>query len=261
METFGRCDGPLSRAMTRMLLAAAVVTLGCRSAPSGGPPPDPDRLFASLVRTATRTQSLQAEGRVTYWGDDGRVRLRTVVVAERPDRFRVETLTPFEEPIDVVTSDGTKLYWLGQGALRVGAATADNLAQVIPLPLPPPAVVDVLLGGVPTARRWVATRSEAGEHGSWRLSLTDPRGEAAQLWVQRDTTRVVRIRLAETHRHPAVDVRFDAFEDGIARRIRLEVPTRDLSVQIQLEDPLMDASPDAALFRVDPPSGRKAIPW
>jgi len=239
----------------------ATLVGACAAPQPAGPPPPAETLFRELVATATATRTLRTAGRVTYWGDDGRVRLRTVVLAERPARFRVETLTPFEEPLDVVASDGDRLYWLSRDGLRIGPATAARLGEVLPLPLSPRAVVDVLLGGIPTDSGWSSQEIEPGEDETWRLTLVDPRRRTARIWVDRDANRVRRIALPRRGLEPEVDITLDDHEGLVARRIEIGIPSRDLSVRIRLESPEYGAPLRDGLFRVTPPPGRSARPW
>ena len=48
-------------------------------------------------------------GRVTDFGERGRVRLTAVLLAERPGKLRVETLSPLEQP-QLVTMN--LVHWL-----------------------------------------------------------------------------------------------------------------------------------------------------
>jgi hypothetical protein len=207
------------------------------------------------------TRTLRTEGRVTYWGDEGRVRLRTIVLAARPDRFRVETLTPFEEPIDVVASDGARIWWLSRSDLKVGPATAGRLGEVLPLPLAPRGVVDVLIGGVPTSTAWRPVGVEAGRDETWALSVVDAAGHRARLWVDRDAPRVRRIVLPARAEQPAIDVELSDHDGLVARDIDLRVPARDLEVQIRLQSPEYGAAIPDGLFRVEAPPGRAPSPW
>jgi hypothetical protein len=251
-------DPTVHRGLALFGLACA---LACRGAEPAGPPPAPGALYASLVRTATATRTLRTEGRVTYWGNEGRVRLRTIVLAERPDRFRVETLTPFEEPIDVVASDGARIWWLSRSDLKVGPATATRLGEVLPLPLAPRGVVDVLIGGVPTSTAWRPVEVEPGRDGTWTLSMVDMSGHRARLSVDRDAPRVRRISLPARAEQPAIEVELSDHDGLVARDIDLRVPSRDLEVQIRLRSPEYGVVLPEALFRVQPPPGRTPSRW
>jgi len=197
---------------------------------------------------------------VTYWGDGQRVRLQTIVLAERPNRFRIEVLSPFQEPLDVVASDGARLWWLSRDALRVGPATSERLAEVLPLPLAPETVVDLLMGGAPTSEAWVPGEVVADD-GRWRLSLLEPGGRSAELWVDPDAPRIERIRLPRRGGQPAIDVELSDHEGPCPRRVQIAVPERELEVQIRLQSPEYDVDLDRSLFRIDPAPGRPPEPW
>ncbi|NJK89446.1 MAG: hypothetical protein HC923_08610, partial [Myxococcales bacterium] len=198
--------------------------------------------------------------RVTTWGPEGRARLRIVALAERPDRFRIETLSPFEEPLDVVATNGQRLYWLSREHLKIGPATSDRIGEVLPLPLAPDAVVDVLLGGVPSRDGWQAV-DIAFDEGDLRLMLRDERGRVATAWVAADEPRLLRVKLPPTELQPAIDVRWEDHREGIARKIAFEIPDRDLRVDIRLDDVRLDEPIPEARFQIDPPPGRRADSW
>ncbi|MEM7677942.1 MAG: hypothetical protein AAF449_18240, partial [Myxococcota bacterium] len=135
------------------------------------PLPTAAEALQRLQAVGADRKTIRAAGRVTYYGDKGRVRVRMEVVAERADRFRVATVSPFEQPIDVMTCDGDQLWLLSNGALRRGSATPSNVARLLPLPLYPSEIVDTLMGGIPTGEGVKAEKIDAAADGRWRLTL------------------------------------------------------------------------------------------
>ena len=132
---------------------------------------------------------------------------------------------------------------------------------MLPLPLAPPAVVDVLMGGVPTGGEWVSRDVEAGPDATWRLGLRAADGRVADLWVDRDAPRVRRIVLPRGSGQPRIEVELDDHEGVVARQIDLRVPDRKLSVQIRLQSPEYDAALDPSLFIIESPPGRPTVAW
>lgn len=261
------CTRPVQRCAGGLF---AVLLVGCH--PASGPRsadlgdlPEPAALLASLRRQADGRTNLRALGRVTARGPDGRIRLRAVLVAERPGRFRFETLTPFEQPIDVMTSDGARLWFLHEGRLYEGEATPDNVARLLPLPMTPPEVVETLLGGVPVSGRFEPVRVEPTDDGWW-LRLEGPGGEQGRLLIEPSRLRVLEARLSDSAGKPLTRVEFDRFAPGtdggpsVATSIEVRIPPRELEVRIRFTDVETGVDLPSGLFVIDPPPGVRPEP-
>lgn len=253
--------------MKRLLIPFALF-VGCRPhvpAPELSELPEPAALIETLRAQAEARRNLRALGRVTAFGPEGRVRLKTVLVAQRPGAFRVETLTPFEQPVDVMACDGARISLLREGRLFVGPATPANVARLLPLPLRPEEIVEVLLGGVPLPSDFQATGLSV-EDELWRLELRGADGEQGILHVRPSGGRVERAEWLDASGNPRVRVRFEDFsrsDDGgppFPKSIRVEVPPADTRVEIRLRDAETDVELAEALFSIEPPPGGEAEP-
>lgn len=252
---------------TLLAASGAFAAAGCRTAQAPVQPaatqslPSPEEALALLRGSGEARQNLRALGRVTYFGDRGRVRLKAVILAERPGRFRVETLSPFEQPVDVMVSDGDQLWLVSEDRLRTGAATPENIARLIPLAMRPEEVVDTFLGGVPGASGFAPTGIEAGKGGTWVIALRGPAGEPGRLVMDPVRKVVQQMDLLEPSGEPRVQVRFGDFAasgpDGreLPRDIVVEMPARKLDVRIKLGEVDVNVPLDASLFRIEPPPG------
>ncbi|MCB9646811.1 MAG: DUF4292 domain-containing protein [Deltaproteobacteria bacterium] len=245
-------------------LLALVLAAGCRPGPVRQPDttplPEPETVLTELRAKAGERASLRTMGRVTYFGDKGRVRLKAVLLARRPGAFRVETLSPLEQPVDVMASDGDRLWLLSQDRLRVGAASPENIARLLPLVMGPEAVVDTLLGGVPGPERVKAQSLERGEDDSWRLTVINEYGERVVLKVNPVARRVEAMELLGEGDAVRVRVKFDDFEalpDGgeLPKELDIRLLPDGAQVAIRLQSPEINVAMDDALFRIDAPAG------
>lgn len=243
-----------------LLLGAAAA---CRPGPvkpaDTRPLPEAAAVLAELRARAAGRASLRTEGRVEYFGDKGRVRLKAVLLARRPGSFRIETLSPFEQPIDVMACDGTRLWLLSKDRLRTGLATPENIARLLPLVMGPEAVVDTLLGGLPGADGVQATGIERDEDDRWRLSVTTG-AERGRLVVDPPSKQIREMHLLEPDGAIRVRVRFDDFEaqpggGEFPTRIRVNLPAEDAEVTLRWRAPEIDVDIADALFRLEAPPG------
>ncbi len=263
---------PESRSVLRVIAALTLSLAGCRSAgtdlapPAVAPPalPAPAEVLARLRAGGAARRTLLAEGTVTYFGARGRVRGKAVIVARRPGAFRVETLSPLEQPVEVITTDGERLYLLASDTLRVGPATPENLAAVMPLPMRPEEVVDTLLGGVPASSALEPLDVAPGDGGRWVLSLAGAGGDLVELTIDPASGRVESTRLLARGGGLRASVEFGDFEPvgdagpPLPRAIVIRMPRDDLDLRIRLTDVAVDTPVDDALFRLEPPPGKAA---
>lgn len=250
-----------------LALGLVALLVGCRPGPieplDTSPLPSAETVAEQLRQDTAARRSMRSLGRVTYFGEKGRVRLNAVLLAERPGKLRVETLSPLEQPVDVMVTDGQRLSLLSGGRLREGPATPENLARLIPINLWPDELVEVLLGGVPRSERY---RPSALEHhperdGRWRLTLRADGGESLELGLEPASRRIEEVVSRAAGGGVGFTVRYDEHEalEGVAgefpRRIDFVMEAPELEVTIKLRELELNAPIDAALFSLKAPPG------
>jgi outer membrane lipoprotein-sorting protein len=225
------------------------------------PLPAPSEALSMLDAANANRKSMRASGRVTYFGESGRVRLKVVQVVERPARFRFETISPLEQPIDVMTSDGSRLWLLSKGKLHEGPATPENIARLLPLPLRADEIVDILLGGVPTGRFTPSALEAASEpEGRWLLRLDGQGDERGELVIDPERKVVERATLLRKDGAVRAKMTYDEFEPvaggGLfATEIKIELPEQSLEVSIKLKEVEVNVEVSPTLFVIEAPPG------
>jgi len=195
-----------------VVLAASLAAACSHPGPTPGPrpyePPDPEALIDALQRQASSVRSVRAEARVDHRGEAGRLKATILLIAQRPDRIRLDAMSPFGSPVASLATDGRTVGYFDRDAERFvrGPARACTLAWLVQLPLGPEAAVDMLLGGgavievADASVSWdAATREEVlrirGQDGGWQeVRLTGSPGK----W---------RLRASEVH-EAAGDLRY-----------------------------------------------------
>ena len=251
----------IRQAVVLLIVGAACRPAGTVRPVEVGPLPTAEAALEQLRKTGGKRRTLTAEGRVTYYGDQGRVRVRMEVVAERGDRFRVSTISPFEQPIDVMACDGQQLWLLSKGVLKRGPATPSNVARLLPLPLEPSAIVDTLMGGIPTGTGFVAKSVEASDRG-WTLTVARPGSqETIVLAVDPDRQVVTQAVVERPAGKRYIIAEFSDFMDlpdggYYPERIKMTIPDRDTDVRLKLKRPKINGPVDPSLFSITPPPGQ-----
>ena len=88
--------------------------------------------------TQARVERVRGEARVKVESAGGGGTVTQFVAAERPDRLRLDALDFFGNPAAALVADGGRfaLLDLREGVFYRGAATPENLARLVPLPIP-----------------------------------------------------------------------------------------------------------------------------
>jgi len=135
------------------LAAAALALAGC---PPRAPPPDlsldPAELLGQVRAAQARApQGVRGEVRVRIESSSGSGTVPAFVAAETPDRVYVQTLDFFGNTVSVLATAGGELslYDARERVLYRGAATPENLARLVPIPLSPADLAAILCGSAP----------------------------------------------------------------------------------------------------------------
>lgn len=227
------------------------------------PLPSAESVVEALERDTAARRSMRSMGRVTYFGERGRVRMSAVLLAERPGRLRVETLSPLEQPVDVMVTDGQRLSLLSKGTLREGPATPENIARLIPVSLWPEELVEVLLGGIPRNGRYqpksLAVHPE--EEDRWQLILADEEGESIELRLEPTERLIEEVRSIRANGEIGFIIRYsehepiEALPGRLPRQIVLEMKQPELEVTIKLRELEVNVPIAPELFELSAPPG------
>ena len=119
------------------------------------------------------SHGVRAEGKIDYYGPNGRLRGSLLYLAAAPERVRLDVYSPFGATLSTLTSDGERfaLYDLRQRTLTVGAANTCNLQRFTQVPLPPSAFVQLLRGESPVLVHAPSAASLDWDSGSYLIRI------------------------------------------------------------------------------------------
>jgi outer membrane lipoprotein-sorting protein len=221
---------------------------------------EPEPLLAAIAARDAGIQSLTGQLALEVWRKSERVRLRQLVAVRSPDHLRIDSLSPFDQPLTTLVSNGKvmAIYDLGAHRFYEGAASPRNLARLIPVPLEPEALAALLRGGVPLlAEPETRTVDWDAENGWYQLDLA--RGDRTQrIHFEPKHLRVTALRFTRAGK-VILNARLGDYSgDGptaVPRRLRLEAPGEDVRVEVEVKDHQLNPElPDEA-FTLSPPRG------
>ena len=250
------------RWLTPTVLLMALALTGCpdRFARPEAFVAEPAPLLAAIEQRAAAIQSLRGQLRLEVWRKDERVRLRQLVAVQTPDKLRIDSLSPFDQPLSTLVSDGDTLsiYDLGARRFLRGAASPANLARLIPIPLEPEALSALLRGSVPVLREPDEQTVSWDSNNGW-YQLDQRRGEArTRISFEPKHLRVVALRLGQGDR-TVLRARLGDYSGtgptAMPRRMRFEAPADDVRIDLKVVDHDINPTLPAAAFVLNPPRG------
>jgi len=159
---------------------------------------DPAVLLERLSARADQTTSFEYNTRVSHYGDAGVFKGSVDVLGAAEAKLRFEVLSPTDDTLAVLASDGKRFmsHQRGQTRCEVGDACAANVSRFLPVVLSGADLVRLMTGSAPrmTFESSKLTWDEC--EGTYRLTLirNDDRMRT-DLWVAPKDYFVVRMRV------------------------------------------------------------------
>lgn len=263
------------RKLLTLLIAASTLPLfGC---PNGGvdPPPelleDPKAVLDLMHQRLAPLKSVAIVARASYYGEGGSKKGTTILLGRRPASVRFDALTPTDELIATLASDGRTFVSFERGAKTcdTGPSCPANLSRMLPLRMEGADILTALLGGAPVIRHKEASVAWDRDAGAYRVRLV---GDDAteRIWIAPKTGVVKKADLIRGGK-TVLTLTFDDFEQSgghwLPRELHFEMdePEVDLKIKYREVDLNVDLEDDA--FAIQCPEGtttRQALcpePW
>jgi len=216
-----------------------------------------------LAQRREAIQSLRSDSSIAVTSPERSGKAHQFIVVERPDRLRVEVLSPFGVVFALTSSDGDlAAYVREENRVYRGAATPANLARYAALDLKVTDVVDVLLGGAP--QRQVSDASVYAEPSTGLVRLRQETAQGAQVVVFGDESRLP-VEVQELDHDGALVWRaeFSNYRTvanvAVATRIAVELPSQKEKVEINYDGPDVNPTLSASLFSLPTPPGGEEV--
>jgi len=266
---------------------------GCYRSPPASRFPDAETLLARLHEEQACSRGLTGEGKLDYFGKEGRLRGSILFMMASPDRVRLDVVSPFGATISTLTSNGTafSLYDLRQKVFLHGPANACNLAQFTHVPMPPHALVSLLRGEPPLLVHDPASATLAWESGRYVVRIpsaheateeiaispsdedydkpfAEQRLELSSVELKQQSYVLYRAELAEHVAAQTAPPRSDpdgidpdvppsgpACRARVPRRLHLEVPSEEQDLLLDISEIAHNPPLRAGAFEQRPPGG------
>jgi hypothetical protein len=256
--------------MRRLAVGASLLITLAACAPRQASPPPPEPASGALPRESVLVDSLAARreairglrawARTTYTSPSESRGARQLIIAERPDRLRLEVLTPFGVAFVLATADGAlTAYARNEAAFYRGAATAANLSRYTQVDLPADVAVDILLSTPPFADSGSGFVSR--EDG--RLKLWQEVGRRVHVTWFTDMLEPARYEQRDEQGNVLIRADFDDFAEvervRLPTHLGLDLPASQQRIDIALREPEVNPTLPDSIFALAIPAGSTVV--
>jgi len=256
----------LLRVLKHLLVGGLVTGLsGCAwlaslkiGAPVGAPRPESTELVRRILERNERFRSLRTLASVDYAGPDGKIGFKEIVLIERPERLRLETLSPMGV-LMIVTADANEIagFETRERLFYRGKSSLENLYRFTRLPMELGELTALLMGQPPAAPGlWQADGDrmarDLGE--GWKEAIGFDRTQ----WIPTSWQR------ADPQGNVQLAVQWSEFFSTAAGpfplKIVFEEPARQRRLQLRYEEPEINLGFEPARFVQPKPDGAREVP-
>jgi outer membrane lipoprotein-sorting protein len=231
--------------------------------PELGPPVSSDFADALMKKwrdNALGITSIQGLAKLKLEAPLNNINANQVLLVEKPNRLRAETLSPFGVPLLLLVANGTKMGALlpAQNIYYQGSSSPENLGLFVNLPLALSDLVGVLLYQPQMIETW---KKEAFtlKAGGWLLIhsgtlqrqelIFNDMQELIEVSYFKDNDLFLKVQYAE----------FSESENSYPKLMTLNIPEKYATVTLDFSDVETNAQIRPELFKVAPPAGARVV--
>ena len=245
-------------------LLCTVLTVSCApTRPKLGEPVSQDvasALLRAWQNAVSGISSIQGLASVKVKAPLTSVNGTQVILAQKPDKLRAETLSPFGVPLLTLATDAGQLSVLlpAQNLYYTGTANPQNMDLFVHLPLPVDDLVGLLLHQPPLMPAW-KEQAFARPEGGWLLVrhstlrrqelVFDPAQRLVAVSFFEDNDLLIKVEYAQ----------FTAPPPGFPTLITLDLPAKYATIRLEFSEIDTKSPPRPGVFDVTPPAGVKIV--
>jgi hypothetical protein len=252
-----------------LIALAGLLGWGCSRAAPPSQFPTARAAIERMRATTACSRGISGEATLDYLGDEGRLRVSSLYVVARPDRLRFDVFNPLGGVLSTLTSDGRSFALLDvrEKLFLTGAANECNIERALRVPIPPPALGQLLTGEAPILVHQPEQARIAWDSGSYELSITSEHDavEVVRLlphdddWLLPWAEQRVRVQYVKVSQKGLVLYEVDMGEHKKARTAGPRQDPEGIEDDIAPSGPPCDAEvPGRVRFRV-PGAGRDLL--
>jgi outer membrane lipoprotein-sorting protein len=215
-----------------------------------------EMLMQEWSENSSQIISVQGLAKVKVFTTENSLSGTQVILAEKPDRLRAETLSPFGSPLLLLAADGEKLGVLlpARNIYYTGAASPANLGRFTRIPLRLSDLVSFLLYQPPMIDASSEEAFELGEDG-WLLIRKG--SSRRQELIFNHERQLVGMSYFD-HDQLLLKITYGKFsenDDRFPLLFNIEIPEQKTTASLEFSDPETNGRLRPGIFQLTPPEG------
>ena len=261
------------RDLTILVTSISLVLLICGCPPTYPPPENPVEtpvdLLANVDARLETIDSIRLLVVLDFFSEEGRAKVRQVILARPVEDLHIETLSPFDQPLSILVSNGEEFSLLSIEEKRFyyGIPTPENIARLLPVMLSGVDVVRVLRGGVPIEElppsSWESAVMEWDDCvGAYKVTFETDTGRR-EVWVRHGDWVLRQMIWYDTEGEEIYRLETDEFEPAgeviMPRYSRFQMEEGDIDFSLSVERIEVNVELPDDLFTLQPPRGVEKV--
>ena len=215
-----------------------------------------------MVQRDRAIESLQTSAIMQYSSGSDHVKAREEIIVRRPDRLRVEAMSPLGVALIVAAQDThLQIFEPSKNTLMRGTADAATLARFARIPMAPRDAVGLLMGIVPEAKSSSPPESVSNEGDMVLLIYAGENRSRRELGFQNNQLTMVRER--DVAGAINFEIRYADYHDigGVmfAYQVDANFPVADTRVSFTYKRPIVNGQIPDSVFTLTPGSNAKQL--
>jgi outer membrane lipoprotein-sorting protein len=212
------------------------------------------------LQVAEDIQSIQGLAQVHVQAPLSSMTGQQVLLVNKPDKIRSETLSPFGIPIMTFTANSGQLNVLlpSQNTYYRGAASPENLSLFAQIPLDIPSLIEILLYQPPLIDAWQEKTYRLDNEGWILIRYGTLR---RQELVFNNSRRLVEVAFFDDNALK-IRIRYKHFvesSDQYPRKLILELPEKHAKIELDFSSVKVNAPFKQGVFNLIPPQGANVV--
>lgn len=219
----------------------------------GGRIDDPKEALDVLRAQAARVHTVRGEAKAKVDSAQGSGSLTQFIIAQAPNRVRLESIDFFGRPVAVLASDGVRgsLYDLDKNVIYEGPATAHMVSRLLPMSIAPDVLVALLLGAAPVSDDAKALSLEVDEVERVYVLVVSDEGDLRRIGIDTVSLRPAWISTA------GWNAKFEGWKPDALLPEKVTLSSSDGQAKVALSWRENEVNPDVEpeVFEIQVPDG------
>jgi outer membrane lipoprotein-sorting protein len=196
---------------------------------------DINSFFEIIQKKRLDTPKVIAEAGVDTFQKGERVRGIFMLMTERPSSFRLDTISPFEQPIStlIINNSDISFYEFDKNRCYFGEATKDNLIKFLPMELTPFQIIDLFSGIAPMIVYENYKFEYDEKEAQYKITLQNGDQKETISYIA-TTFQIKKITLFNKNKK-TIEITFDEFTSKYAKKIVFEDFKNDIKIKIKIK--------------------------